>query len=158
MNYRFASTVAVGTAALLASICARADAPAPAANDPATLAALAQVRSAAMNSDWAWKRLEDLTDKIGPRLSGSTQQAAAVAQVADAMRALGAQVTLQPAKVPHWVRGEEKAQLVNYPGRPSGVTQPLHLTALGGSSATAAAGLEARVIVVRDFDELHARA
>ena len=156
MNYRFASTVAV--TALLTTISVRADTPAPDANDPAALAALARVRSAAMNSDWAWKRLEDLTDKIGPRLSGSTQQAAAIAQVADAMRALGAQVTLQPAKVPHWVRGEERAELTNYPGRPSGVTQPLHLTALGGSSATAASGLEARVIVVRDFDELHARA
>ena len=97
-------------------------------------------------------------DTIGPRLSGSTQQAAAIAQVADAMRALGAQVTLQPAKVPHWVRGEERAQLTDYPGRPDGVTQPLHLTALGGSSATAATGLEARVIVVRDFDELRAKA
>jgi carboxypeptidase Q len=156
MNYRFASTVAV--TALLTTISVRADTPAPDAIDPATLAALARVRSAAMNSDWAWKRLEDLTDKIGPRLSGSTQQAAAIVQVADAMRALGAQVTLQPAKVPHWVRGEERAELTNYPGRPSGVTQPLHLTALGGSSATAASGLEARVIVVRDFDELHARA
>jgi carboxypeptidase Q len=157
MNYRFASTVAVVTA-LLTTIGVRADTPAPAASDPATLAALARVRSAAMNSDWAWKRLEDLTDKIGPRLSGSTQQAAAITQVADAMRALGAQVTLQPAKVPHWVRGEERAELTNYPGRPNGVTQPLHLTALGGSSATAASGLEARVIVVRDFDELHAHA
>ena len=155
MNSRFAPTVAA--AALLTTICARADTPAPASIDPATLAALAQVRSAAMNSDWAWKRLEDLTDKIGPRLSGSTQQAAAIAQVADAMRALGAQVTLQPAKVPHWVRGDERAELTDYPGHPDGVTQALHLTALGGSSATAASGLEARVIVVRDFDELRAK-
>src|SRR3984957_4427545 len=146
MNTRFATTVAV--TALLVSICTRADTPAPGGIGPATLSALAQVRTAAMNSDWAWKRLEDLTDKIGPRLSGSTQQAAAITQVADAMRALGAHVTLQPAKVPHWVRGEERAELTNYPGRPSGVTQPLHLTALGGSSATAASGLEARAIVV----------
>ena len=156
MNYRFASTVAI--TALLATIAVRADTPASGAIDPATLTALTQVRAAAMNSDWAWKRLEDLTDRIGPRLSGSTQQAAAITQVADAMRALGAQVTLQPAKVPHWVRGEEKAELTNYSGRPSGVTQPLHLTALGGSSATPASGLEARVIVVRDFDELRAKA
>ena len=121
MNYRFASTVAI--TALLATIAVRADTPAPGAIDPATLTALTQVRAAAMNSDWAWKRLEDLTDRIGPRLSGSTQQAAAITQVAEAMRALGAQVTLQPAKVPHWVRGEERAELTNYPGRPSGVTQ-----------------------------------
>jgi hypothetical protein len=74
------------------------------------------------------------------------------------MRALGAQVTLQPVKVPHWVRGEEYAQLVDYPGRPAGMTQPLHLTALGSSSATPAGGLTAQVIVIHDFDELKKRA
>jgi hypothetical protein len=78
--------------------------------------------------------------------------------MADAMRALGARVTLQPAKVPHWVRGEERAELIRYPGRPEGITQHLRLTALGGSSATPAAGLEAAVLVLRDFDDLKAHA
>ena len=124
--------------------------------DPATLATLARIRSAATSSDWAWRQLERLTDGIGPRLSGSPGQAAAITQVADAMRALGAHVTLQPAKVPHWVRGEERAELIRYAGRPEGITQHLHLTALGGSSATPPAGFEAAVIVVRDFDDLKA--
>jgi carboxypeptidase Q len=66
-------------------------------------------------------------------------------------------VTLQAVKVPHWVRGEERAELVSYAGRPTGLTQRLQLTALGGSAATPANGLEARVIVVHDFDELKAR-
>jgi Iap family predicted aminopeptidase len=118
---------------------------------------MAQLRDAAMQSDWSWQRLEELTDRIGPRLSGSPQHAAAIAQVAAAMRALGAEVRLQPVRVPHWVRGEERAELIDYPGRPVGVTQTLHLTALGGSAATAAAGLSARVIVVHDFEELNAR-
>jgi carboxypeptidase Q len=60
-------------------------------------------------------------------------------------------------KVPHWVRGEEQAELTDYPARPDGVTQRLRLTTLGGSSATARAGLERRVIVVHDFNELRAR-
>lgn len=126
--------------------------------DTSTIATLAQIRDASMSSEWAWKRLEDLTDRIGPRLSGSPQNAAAVEQVAAAMRALGADVHLQPVKVPHWVRGEEHAELVDYPGRPTGITQTLHLAALGGSSATPATGLTARVIVVHDFDELKAHA
>jgi hypothetical protein len=127
--------------------------------DDTTVTILAQIRDAAMGSDWAWKRLEELTDRIGPRLSGSPQYAAAVSQVASAMRTLGgAEVRLQPVKVPHWVRGEERAELVEYPGRPAGITQHLHLTALGGSSATPALGLTARVIVVHDFDELKAHA
>src|SRR5476649_2724239 len=126
--------------------------------DASTQAAtLGRIRDAAMHSDWAYKRLADLSDKIGARLSGSPQLDAAIAQVADAMRAVGAQVTLQPARVPHWVRGEERAEIVEYPGRPAGMIQPLHLTALGGSSATAATGLTARVLVVHSFDELKAR-
>ena len=33
--------------------------------------ALAQVRDTALQSDWAYARLADMTDLIGPRLSGS---------------------------------------------------------------------------------------
>ena len=124
-------------------------------NDPA---ALAQIRDAALKSDWAWERLSDMTDLIGPRLSGSAGEAAAIRQVADTMRKLGAVVTLEPVKVPHWVRGVETGELVGYAGRPQGVTQRVVLTALGGSGATPAAGLDAQVIVVRNFDELKARA
>lgn len=119
---------------------------------------LASIRDTAMSDDWVWRQLETLTDTIGPRLSGSPGHAAAVTQVATAMRELGAQVTLQPVKVPHWVRGEETGEIVKYPGQPTGVTQRLHLTALGGSGATAASGLAARVVVVKSFDELKSRA
>jgi carboxypeptidase Q len=133
-------------------------APAQAESPPIDAATLGRIRDAAMADDWAYARLAELTDRIGPRLSGSVQLSAALTQVADAMRSLGAQVTLQPAKVPHWVRGDETAELVEYPGRPSGVTQHLRLTTLGGSSATAPKGLTARVVVVRDMAELHGRA
>lgn len=93
--------------------------------------ALAQVRDTALQSDWAYARLADMTDLIGPRLSGSAGAAAAVQQVADTMRQLGAKVTLQPVKVPHWVRGVETAEIVDYAGRPQGVSQRVVLTALG---------------------------
>ena len=124
-------------------------------NDSATLD---KIRDSAMNSDWAYERLADLTDLVGPRLSGSRGAEAAVEQVAEAMRKLGAKVTLEPVKVPHWVRGEEKAELVDYAGRPAGITQKVVLTALGGSGATPVAGLTAPLIVVRSFDELKAKA
>lgn len=124
-------------------------------NDPA---ALAQVRDTALQSDWAYARLADMTDLIGPRLSGSAGAAAAVEQVAVTMRGLGATVTLQPVKVPHWVRGVETAEIVDYAGRPHGVSQRVVLTALGGSGATPAAGLTAPVIIVKSFEELTARA
>ncbi len=138
--------------ALLLSIGAHAASP---GNDPA---ALVKVRQAALSSDWAYERLADMTDLIGPRLSGSAGEAAAVVQVADVMRKLGAKVTLQPVKVPHWVRGLETGELVDYRGRPAGLTQKVVLTALGGSGATPAGGLTAAVIVIRSMDELKARA
>jgi hypothetical protein len=119
---------------------------------------LAHIRDAAMSSDWAWRQLAKLTDGIGPRLSGSAQLTAAQIEIANTMRSIGAHVTLQAAKVPHWVRGEERAELIEYPGKQTGMSQTLRLTTLGGSSATPAIGLTARVIVVRDFDELETRA
>jgi hypothetical protein len=160
-QHAFSSTAAAGILMVTAAFgsaprTATAAEPAPPAGGVA--AAMGRLRDAAMSSDWAWQRLEELTDRIGPRLSGSPQHAAAIAAVAAQMRALGATVTLQPAKVPHWVRGEARAELVGYPGRPDNLTQTLHLTALGGSSATATGGLTAKVIVVRDFDDLQAHA
>ncbi|WP_332876331.1 M20/M25/M40 family metallo-hydrolase [Massilia sp. S19_KUP03_FR1] len=142
----------IAVASSLVSLSAFAAAPANEA------AALAQVRDAAMKSDYAYTRLEEMTDLIGPRLSGSVGAAAAVTQVAEAMRKLGAKVTLQPVKVPHWVRGAESAELVNYAGKPAGVSQKVVLAALGGSGATPAAGITAEVIVLHSFDELKARA
>jgi len=132
-----------------------------AASDPAAdalAATLARIRDAAMKDDWAYQRLADLCDKIGPRLSGSAGAEAAVAQVTAALRDAGLSVTLQPTQVPHWVRGEELADIIDYPGRPAGIIQHMHLTTLGGSVATPPAGLTAEVLVVHSFDELKARA
>ena len=152
---RVAAALLSGTVFAAAAI--SADTP-PSPADVQMNVDMGRVRDAAMSSNWAYGRLEELTDRIGPRLSGSPQQAAAISQVADAMRAVGARVTLQPAKVPHWIRGEEQAELTDYAGRPAGMTQRLHLTALGSSAATPAGGLDTTVVVVRDFAELQTRA
>jgi carboxypeptidase Q len=125
--------------------------------DAAMAAALGQIRDAGLKDDWAYRRLADLCDKIGARLSGSPQADAAVEQIATALRAAGLTVSLQPAKVPHWVRGEEQAEIIEYAGRPAGVVQHLHLTTLGGSVATPAQGISGQVLVVHSFDELRAR-
>jgi carboxypeptidase Q len=147
---------AIAGAVAFSGFCMRVGAADEPQTDPQTPAALARIRTTATNSDWAWRQLARLTDEIGPRLSGSPGHAAAITQVAAALRALGARVTLQPAKVPHWVRGEERAELTRYPGRPDGISQHLRLTTLGGSSATPPGGLEAPVLVVRNFDDLKA--
>jgi len=56
--------------------------------------------------------------------------------------------------VPHWVRGEETAALVQFPGQAPDTTQKIVLCALGPSVATPANGITAEVIAVRNFDEL----
>ena len=74
--------------------------------------------------------------------------------VANELKAIGLEVQLEKVTVPHWVRGEETAALVEYPGMAEKTTQKIVLTALGGSVATPAAGLTAEVVVVHDFDQL----
>jgi hypothetical protein len=115
------------------------------------LATMNRLRDAAMSDPYALNELRHLTDNIGPRLSGSPQAQAAVEYVAAEMRALGADVTLEKATVPHWVRGLETAELVSWPGQAPGTTQKIVLTALGGSVATQPDGLTAPVIVVDDW-------
>jgi carboxypeptidase Q len=120
------------------------------------LATMERLRTAAMKSDYAYNELQHLTDNIGPRLSGSPQAQKAVDYVAGEMRALGADVTLEKATVPHWVRGMEAGELTAWPGQTSGTTQKIVLTALGGSSATPPEGITTEVVVVDDWKQLHA--
>ena len=128
--------------------------PTPTVFSPQTLAELKQLQEAALKSDYAYRQVAHLSNNIGPRLSGSAQAAKAVEYVAAEMKALGLEVKLEKLMVPHWVRGEETAALVEFPGQAKDTTQKIVLTALGGSVATPAAGLTAEVVVVRDFDEL----
>lgn len=115
---------------------------------------LQTIRDAALASDYAWHQLEHLTENIGPRPAGSPAAQAAAEYVAAEMRRLGLEVHLEPAQVTHWIRGEEKAQLVEYPGQALETTQRIVLTALSGSSATPADGITADLVVVHRFDEL----
>lgn len=119
---------------------------------------LTRIRDAAMSSDYSYEKLAELTDLIGPRLSGSAGAQAAVTLIADDLRQIGLQVSLQPVQAPHWVRGVETAELVDYPRRPAGISQKIILTALGSSGATPAEGITLPVLVVHDMQELNARA
>ena len=120
----------------------------------AQVATMARLRDAALADPYALDELRHLSNNIGPRLSGSPQAAQAVEYVAAELRALGAQVSLEKAKVTHWVRGAEQAALVEWPGMAPGTTQKIALTALGGSVATPEDGLTAPVVVVPDFAAL----
>jgi carboxypeptidase Q len=129
-------------------------APTPAVFSSQTLSELKQVQKAALESDYAYRQVAHLANNIGQRLSGSPQAAKAVEYVAAELKAIGCEVHLERVMVPHWVRGEETAALVQFPGQAPGTTQNIVLCALGGSVATPKEGIEAEVVVVKNFDEL----
>ncbi len=107
----------------------------------------------AISDGGAMKRLAELTDGIGPRLSGSAGAAAAITWAEKRFREDGAAVHLEPVLVPHWVRGTEKAEVVS----PATVAPlPLSITALGGSAGTPPGGITAPLIELHSLDELAA--
>ncbi|MFL6468754.1 MAG: peptidase M28, partial [Pyrinomonadaceae bacterium] len=129
--------------------------PTPQLYTEATFQQLRTLQKAALASDYAYTRTAYLSNNIGPRLSGSPQAQRAVEYVADEMRKLGLEVRLQKVMVPHWVRGEEKGSIVEFPGMAPGTTQKIVLTALGGSIATPDSGLTAEIVVVSSYEELN---
>jgi hypothetical protein len=128
--------------------------PTPFVFSPQTLAELKRLQQAALSSDYAYKQVAHLANNIGQRLSGSAQAAKSVQYVASELKALGCHVQLERVMVPHWVRGEETAALVQFPGQAENTTQKIVLCALGASIATPADGITADVVVAKDFDEL----
>jgi len=107
----------------------------------------------ALTEGRAYDWLQYLTRRIGGRLSGSPQAAAAVEytrQVLDTMQLDS--VWLQPCMVPHWERGEpEQVRIVNSSQIGS---MDLHALALGNSIGTGAEGLTAEVVEVRSLEEV----
>jgi carboxypeptidase Q len=107
----------------------------------------------ALSSDFAWQRLALLGDTFGHRLSGSDNLADAIKWAAEEMMKDGLEnVRTEPVKVPHWVRGQESAEIVS-PRR-----YPMVMLGLGNSIGTPAEGIEAEILVVRNFQELDAAA
>jgi carboxypeptidase Q len=123
---------------------------------PQLISELKRLQQLALANDYALKQAAYLCNNIGPRLSGSAQANRAVEYVANEMRRIGLEVSLEKTMVPHWVRGVETGELTQYPGIVPGTSQKIVLTALGGSIATPPEGLVAPIIVVNNFDELDA--
>ena len=98
---------------------------------------------------YSW--LDDLSNKIGQRISGSAGAEKGVAYVKAKLETLGLdKVYLQEVMVPKWVRGEkENAYILD---NKSKINIPI--CALGGSIATSKNGLTAEVIEVHNLKEL----
>lgn len=101
----------------------------------------------------SYEWLEDLTQNIGGRLSGSPEAAKAVVWGEKLMTDVGLDsVWLQPVMVPHWVRGEK--EIATY--TTNGIQKNVPICALGFSIATPITGVLAEVIEVKSLVEAKA--
>jgi carboxypeptidase Q len=99
---------------------------------------------------YAW--LDYLSNRIGGRISGSPQAAAAVEYTHQLMDSIGADtVYLQPCMVPRWRRGDKETAtiLTNNAGEFA-----VNICALGGSVGTPQGGVTGEVVEVNSYDEL----
>ncbi len=118
---------------------------------PALAASARGLRAAGLADRRAWELIASLTTEVGPRLAGSDAEARARAWAVRTMRDLGfANVHVEPFTLPGWRRGIERAAVVG------DAAQPLAVTALGGSVATPAGGLEAEIVRFGDLYEIEA--
>ena len=126
------------------------------AQTPADIARLTpaarRITAAALADTAPYRRLGQLVDGFGHRLSGSASLEQAIDWILAEMQRDGfANVRGEPVMVPHWVRGAESAALV------APRETPLHMLGLGGSIGTGPDGITAEVLVVHSFDELERR-
>src|SRR4026209_1432471 len=136
----------LGFAVFLPAHATRAASSLEPSRDPA-----ARLIGEAMSSAFAWERLAYIGDTFGNRLSGSESLEDAIQWAVAEMKKDGLEnVHTEPVKVPHWVRGQESAEIVS-PRR-----QRLVMLGLGNSVGPTPAGVEADVLVVRRYEELDA--
>lgn len=110
-----------------------------------------RIISAALAGNDGLSKLQQLCDGVGHRLSGSPELSRALTWATEVLRRDGQEnVRIESVMVPHWIRGEESAEIVE-PRR-----VPLAMLGLGGSVATPPEGIRAPVLCVRDEAELEA--
>jgi ASC-1-like (ASCH) protein len=108
--------------------------------------------SEALSSNTAYKNLEYLCTKIGGRICGTPQAAAAVDWAAFVLKQMKLDtVYLQKVKVRHWERGEKETASIS--SKIMGF-KDVNICALGESIGTPAEGITAEVIEVKSFDQL----
>ena len=111
-----------------------------------------RIHDFAMTEGEAYDWLTYLTTRIGGRLSGTPQAAAAVEYAAQVMDTIGFdRVWRQPVMVPHWDRGEPEVVRV---AQSMAGSFDLNALALGGSVGTGPAGIAAEVIEVPNLEAI----
>lgn len=109
------------------------------------------LRDAALEDDTAYRYLEALTTEVGPRLAGTEYEKKARTWTMHALQKLGftsSQISVEPFPMKTWVRGDESARIT------APFSQPLVVTALGGSGSTGSQGIHGELIVFESLDDL----
>lgn len=110
-----------------------------------------RIMKAALADNDAFDKLEELCVTIGHRLSGSPELERAIVWAVDRMKRDGQEnVHTEKVMVPHWVRGNESATMIE----PR--VAPMRMLGLGMSVGTPPEGITAPVVVVANEDELDA--
>jgi carboxypeptidase Q len=110
-----------------------------------------RLAAAALESDLAWRIVEDLVTSVGPRMAGSEAEARARDWAVATLRTQRfANVRIEPFTMPYWQATREDAQIV------APVPQNMVAAALGGSPSTPPGGLEAEVVRFTGMAELEA--
>jgi hypothetical protein len=109
-----------------------------------------RIVAAALADSTAWRRIAELTDAFGPRLSGSDALERAIDRMLAMLRADGfANVRGEPVMVPHWVRGDESAELAGHVfamESDNGVFRPRGMRLVGSPAAVAAVAPVGRLL------------
>ena len=112
-----------------------------------------QIIESAMNNKKAFQRLTYFVDRFGHRFSGSESLEQSIDWIVKEMQKQPFdKVRTQNVMVPRWVRGEESATLL------APRKKELPMLGLGNSVGTPEHGIEAEVLVVKSFDDLHQQA
>ena len=112
---------------------------------------LSSIYKTALTNSKCYAWLDDLSNKVGSRLSGSEGATKGVIYTKQQLETLGLdKVYLQEVMVPKWVRGEkETAYFLDHKTKTA-----VPICALGGSIATPKNGITAEVIEVKSLKEL----
>ena len=122
-----------------------------AASPPAAPSPFETIAGRALTDGATLAAATDLADRVGQRLSGSDGAAEGVRWAVAQFQAAGVAVRTERLKAPHWIRGEERGEVLPGPGH-RGWT--LSLTALGGSAPTPPGGVEAEVVEIGSLQQL----
>src|SRR6478735_9229355 len=141
------SRIVVAAFVLAASAGATRAADAPPSN--ALVVTASSLGQKALTDPAAFDFVASLTTEIGQRLAGTEAHRLAVAWAEARLKQAGFEnVHAEPFTLPAWIRGVESADITG------AVPQHLAVTALGGSVATDANGIEAEIALFRTYDDL----